>query len=104
MDDQEKRKNRQEWDSPQRALPRIEISGMRYNYFSTEEQRRQHCRARRGRRMAVGFLVFAATVGLGGWRFFILPGATALCNDGSQSFSRHSSGTCNYHGGVKRWL
>jgi 5-methylcytosine-specific restriction endonuclease McrA len=32
------------------------------------------------------------------------PGATALCRDGTYSFSRHRSGTCSYHGGVARWL
>ncbi|TAL78090.1 MAG: DUF3761 domain-containing protein [Beijerinckiaceae bacterium] len=35
-----------------------------------------------------------------------LAGATALCRDGSQSFSHHphSSGTCSHHGGVARLL
>jgi hypothetical protein len=31
-------------------------------------------------------------------------GATAECEDGTFSFSEHRSGTCSYHGGVKRWL
>jgi len=31
-------------------------------------------------------------------------GATAQCNDGSCSFSKHRSGTCSHHGGVRRWL
>jgi hypothetical protein len=31
-------------------------------------------------------------------------GATAECNDGTYSFSKHHSGTCSHHGGVKRWL
>jgi hypothetical protein len=31
-------------------------------------------------------------------------GASAQCNDGSYSFSRHRSGTCSHHGGVLRWL
>lgn len=31
-------------------------------------------------------------------------GATAVCGDGSYSFSRHRSGTCAHHGGVSRWL
>ena len=31
-------------------------------------------------------------------------GATALCRDGSYSFSQHRSGTCSYHGGVARWI
>jgi hypothetical protein len=34
----------------------------------------------------------------------ILPGAVAICGDGAQSFSRHTWGTCNQHGGVARWL
>lgn len=31
-------------------------------------------------------------------------GATALCRDGTYSFSAHRSGTCAGHGGVARWL
>ncbi|UKD51878.1 DUF3761 domain-containing protein [Amycolatopsis sp. FU40] len=31
-------------------------------------------------------------------------GATALCNDGTYSYSQHRSGTCSGHGGVKQWL
>ncbi|MGH9560651.1 MAG: DUF3761 domain-containing protein [Terracidiphilus sp.] len=31
-------------------------------------------------------------------------GATALCNDGTYSFSAHRSGTCSHHKGVSRWL
>ncbi len=34
----------------------------------------------------------------------ILPGAVAVCFDGTQSFSRHTWGTCNFHGGVAHWL
>jgi Protein of unknown function (DUF3761) len=30
-------------------------------------------------------------------------GETAICNDGSHSFSKHRWGTCNYHGGVAKW-
>jgi hypothetical protein len=30
--------------------------------------------------------------------------ATAQCNDGTYSFSKHRSGTCSHHGGVRRWL
>lgn len=33
-----------------------------------------------------------------------LPGATAICRDGSQSFSHHHRGTCSGHGGVARYL
>ena len=31
-------------------------------------------------------------------------GATALCRDGTYSFSRSRRGTCSHHGGVARWL
>src|SRR6266516_4709936 len=32
------------------------------------------------------------------------PGATALCNDGTYSYSQHRRGTCSHHGGVRSWL
>jgi hypothetical protein len=50
-----------------------------------------------------GFLaagVLAAPNALGG----APPGATALCKDGTYSFSQHRSGTCSHHGGVAQWL
>jgi Protein of unknown function (DUF3761) len=28
---------------------------------------------------------------------------TAICRDGSHSYSMHRSGTCSRHGGVARW-
>ena len=31
-------------------------------------------------------------------------GATALCKDGTYSFSKNRRGTCSHHGGVARWL
>ncbi len=31
-------------------------------------------------------------------------GATALCRDGTYSFSAHRRGTCSHHGGVATWL
>lgn len=31
-------------------------------------------------------------------------GATALCRDGTYSFSQNRRGTCSHHGGVSRWL
>jgi hypothetical protein len=31
-------------------------------------------------------------------------GATAVCNDGTYSFSYSRRGTCSHHGGVRRWL
>jgi competence protein ComEC len=30
-------------------------------------------------------------------------GATAICNDGTCSYSQHRSGTCSHHGGVRQW-
>lgn len=30
-------------------------------------------------------------------------GATAMCGDGTYSFSQHRSGTCSHHGGVAIW-
>jgi len=32
------------------------------------------------------------------------PAATAVCRDGSYSFSSHRQGTCAQHGGVRTWL
>ena len=31
-------------------------------------------------------------------------GSTALCRDGSYSFSAHRRGTCSHHRGVSKWL
>lgn len=31
-------------------------------------------------------------------------GASAVCNDGSTSYSAHRRGTCSHHGGVAQWL
>jgi hypothetical protein len=31
-------------------------------------------------------------------------GATAICNDGTYSFSQSRRGTCSHHGGVRQWL
>lgn len=31
-------------------------------------------------------------------------GATALCRDGTYSFSKSRRGTCSHHGGVARWF
>lgn len=31
-------------------------------------------------------------------------GATAICRDGTYSYSQHRSGTCSHHGGVSTWL
>lgn len=31
-------------------------------------------------------------------------GASAICRDGTPSYSAHRSGTCSHHGGVAEWL
>lgn len=31
-------------------------------------------------------------------------GASAICRDGTYSFSRNRRGTCSHHGGVAKWL
>ena len=31
-------------------------------------------------------------------------GASAICNDGTYSYSAHRRGTCSHHGGVAQWL
>ena len=31
-------------------------------------------------------------------------GSSAICRDGTYSFSRNRRGTCSHHGGVKKWL
>jgi hypothetical protein len=31
-------------------------------------------------------------------------GPTAICNDGTTSYSAHRQGTCSHHGGVAQWL
>ncbi len=36
-------------------------------------------------------------------KFIHAPGETAICRDGSHSFSKHHSGTCSGHGGVAQW-
>jgi Protein of unknown function (DUF3761) len=46
----------------------------------------------------------ALAVGVSGAAAAAPPGATALCRDGTYSYSKHHSGTCSHHGGVKRWL
>jgi hypothetical protein len=29
---------------------------------------------------------------------------SAICNDGTSSYSQHAQGTCSYHGGVDHWV
>jgi hypothetical protein len=49
-------------------------------------------------------LALALAMGVSGAAEAAPPGATALCRDGTYSFSKHHSGTCSHHRGVKRWL
>src|SRR6478752_5814445 len=49
-------------------------------------------------------VVLALAVGVSAAAAGAPPGATALCRDGTYSDSKHHSGTCSHHGGVKRWL
>ncbi len=34
----------------------------------------------------------------------VTSGATAICNDGTYSYSQNRRGTCSHHGGVAQWL
>src|SRR6478736_1951410 len=55
--------------------------------------------------MRLGLVIAVAlTLAVAGAAAAAPPGATALCRDGTYSYSKHHSGTCSHHGGVKRWL
>jgi hypothetical protein len=55
--------------------------------------------------MRLGLLIaLALAVTVSGAAAAAPPGATALCRDGTYSYSKHHSGTCSHHGGVARWL
>jgi hypothetical protein len=55
--------------------------------------------------MRLGLLIAVAlTLLVAGAAAAAPPGATAVCRDGTYSYSKHHSGTCSHHGGVKRWL
>jgi hypothetical protein len=60
-------------------------------------------------RRAAAVALFGVVLGVGGFAASAAikdapPGATALCNDGTYSFSQTRSGTCSHHGGVAQWL
>jgi Protein of unknown function (DUF3761) len=42
--------------------------------------------------------------GLYRWYESTISPPTAICADGTTSHSCHHSGTCSWHGGVRRWL
>jgi hypothetical protein len=49
-------------------------------------------------------IAFALAISVAGAAAAAPPGATALCRDGTYSYSKHRSGTCSHHGGVAKWL
>jgi hypothetical protein len=62
-----------------------------------------------GVRRAVSVLVVVASLGFAADSALSAgldapAGATALCKDGTYSYSQHHSGTCSHHGGVATWL
>ena len=63
------------------ALPRQKLSNSRY-YTNND-----------------GHRVHSPAYSTGG----VPSGATAVCSDGTYSFSQHRSGTCSHHGGVANW-
>ena len=54
--------------------------------------------------VAVWIAVGAGGYGLYRWYESSKPPPTAICRDGTTSYSQHHSGTCSWHGGVRRWL
>jgi len=51
----------------------------------------------------LSYTVLVLVFFLGGCLRNIVDPPTALCRDGSYSYSAHQSGTCSWHGGVARW-
>ena len=55
----------------------------------------------------LGYLFLAVAFWVGFFyvvHLFYHPHPTAICSDGHLSYSAHYSGTCSWHGGVKRWI
>jgi hypothetical protein len=81
------------------------------NISSTAPGRALKPAQRRKRRRARGIITGRSYINVYGERVpsprkseSVPQGATALCNDGTYSFSRHRRGTCSRHGGVACWL
>jgi hypothetical protein len=61
-------------------------------------------------RRAAALVIATTALGVGGFAASAAindgppAGATALCKDGTYSFSQTRSGTCSHHGGVATWL
>ena len=83
-------------------------SGSRFNRPSNSQTNRQtiqqktHSNARRWAPWAAALVVFVGIVVA--ITFWPDPEPTALCRDGTYSFSEHRQGTCSWHGGVRQWL
>jgi len=69
-----------------------------------EKKRQDQIKESEKRKMLI--IIGAILAGVIFWWFVIYKGgpATAICNDGWTSHSRHNSGTCSDHGGVQQWL
>jgi hypothetical protein len=49
-------------------------------------------------------LVFLVVLSIFSWFEWSSASPTAICTDGTYSYSQTRSGTCSHHGGVKEWL
>jgi hypothetical protein len=75
-------------------LKNVSSSSKRYGYSSTSSNTEiKYYRNSKGRK--VQSPTYYSTVPAG---------ATAVCNDGTYSFSYSRRGTCSHHGGVRKWL
>lgn len=82
-----------------------------YEEFKNYNQKAQEDIERRNEEIAVQIIQGIATVVLIAGLLYLsannnltpLGTPTALCNDGQISYSKHRSGTCSHHDGVKIW-
>ena len=80
-------------------LPRVEVKGERKTKFYQQVTYNIPKSGVRYYTNVDGYMIQSPT-------YYSSPpaGATALCRDGTYSFSRRRRGTCSHHGGVTRWL
>jgi len=79
-----------------------------------QEEERRRKRAEKRRRLlkplrVIGFAISATVAAWGASKIRHhgereASSATALCRDGSYSYSKHRPGTCSGHAGVKKWI